>query len=295
MGYMLDRPPADLKRKAHAKWIEDLDIYTRLTKILYGRFEWQNLPFGLTSIQLERFLTNWGNLNFVAACEIDVAGVVMLPAMWGGPRNLYYLPNDYTVYGMGRSWNVKADDAVAVYNNSSQRSYYALVDNTCRKLADVWKTAALNVDQQKNPWMFGGNEDEIKSVQAAIASADQYKGYLLITQQLKELLSRGSALKVQPTLITAELMEHYDRIFNQFLTCIGIDNQPVYKRERVSMDESRSNDLLVQYNRDDDLRMRESAAQEINRRWNTNINVTWMGGQLFDGGNTVRAVSGYDK
>lgn len=274
-------------QRAMFEWprnIANSAIYNMLTKILYGRFEWTNLPEDLTSEQLEHFITNWSAESFAVGYHDSKYGNVILPAYWGDMNSIYWLPTQYLVTGYTFSRQVPFEKGVAFYDNSSRRSCLSMLYDTAKNLIDIWQTMNLNVSQQKNPWIFAGNEDEIKTVQACVNSAEKYNGYILVTRETGALLKEtGQPFKVQPELYCKELMAHYTAVFNRFLTYLGIDSAPIEKTERLNIPETVSNNDIIAYNRDDAIRMRENAANEYNKRFGTNINVEWKGGDVNAG------------
>lgn len=285
-------------QRAMYEWprrIADSAIYNMLCKILYGRFEWSNLPEDLTSEQLERFITNWSTDSFAVGYEDKKYGTVILPAYWANTNNIYYLPTEYLVTGYTFSRQVPVDDGIAFYDNSSRKSCLPVLYDTCIALIDTWNTLKLNVNQQKNPWIWAGNEDEAKTIKACIDSAEQYNGYLLVTRETGSLLKEtGQPFKVQPDLHTKELMAHYTAVYNRFINYLGIDSSPIEKTERLNVQETISNNDIIAYNRDDAIRMRETAADEFNKRFGMNVNVKWKGGDV-NGGFAPVPVSGYDE
>lgn len=276
-------------------------LYGMLTKITYGRFKWTNLPYGLTSIQLEKFISNWSDSSHAAGAMTDDAGPVILPAYDADMRNLYFLPQKQILTGCDFDRIIDIDQCSVFYENSSRRSLFLAIEDTAQKLQEIWHTMSLNTRQQRNPWAFFGNEDEIQSIRAALTQVEENQGYILATREISDLVKQTAGLffPTQVGYICDTLMEQYMQVLNQYLTRIGMDNVPIMKKERLLSAEANSNNQLVLYNRDDCVRMREEAAEKFVQLTGVNINVEWTGGEIIDAavdnGGTVLPVSGYDE
>lgn len=268
-------------------------IYTMLTKIVYGRFEWSNLPYGLTSRQLERFITNWSASTHAAGTYNDKYGPIILPAVNADMRNLYYLSNRQNLQGSENTFTVDTEKCALFYDNSSYNNLYSVISETEKRLSDIWVTMKLNTNQKRNPWAFSGNEDEIQSIRASVAKTEENQGYIFLTRETADLLKNNSQpfFPTNVEYICPQMMEQYQQVFNNFLTLIGVNNVPVMKKERLITDEAQSNNQLVIFNRDDCIRRREEAAQEFYNLTGVLLDVKWKGGNdivsAVDDGSTI--------
>ena len=246
-----------------------------LKTYLLGGFRWEGLPDGLTSQQMEQYITISG-----MACGFNhpQAGTVILPAVWGAPLNLYYLPNNYMAYGAGWSGVVDADVSVAFYDNSSRRSLCAAMEHTEKNIYDLISAERMNISHSKNPWIFAGTEDEAKGLIANLQKVDENTPAYVVTGS--ELRSIETAKQFYPTNVKLDTQTYLQAIrqeLNSFLTQLGYDNITIEKKERLITDEAHSNDASVMFHRADRLRARKEAAEKYNAMFGADLRVTWVG------------------
>lgn len=267
-----------MSRKTRLRQANDADIWSKVCwSIALGRIGWEGLPPGTTPRQTELFICNGLAIGFVH----QVAGAVILPGYWGGTLNLYGIPNKYVAFGYNNempSFDIDAEKAVPFYDNPSQKGIANMVDDTARQLSRIWQTIRINTKQQQIPWMYGGNEEEIQSIKAAVRAIDTDEMVLFVTRETSALM--GEAKKAFPTstpYIANELFTQLRQTMNNFLTNLGIDNMPIEKKERQIVDEVHGNQSLVMYNRNAAMREREQAAKRFNELTGLNIRPVWQG------------------
>lgn len=250
-------------------------IHDILKSYLLGGFKWDGLPQGLTSQQLEQFITMQG---LAVGFKHPDAGAIILPSVWGAPLNIYFLPNFYIAYGAGFERRVSVDDAVTFYDNSSRRGLRSLCDHTEMMLMEIVSAQKINTVHQKNPWIFAGTETEKQSLLAAIAATNENNPVFITTNSA--MLNIDTAKRFFPTnvqFLGQEFEQAFRQELNQFLTVLGYDNVAIEKKERLITDEAHANDSSVMYHRMDRLRMREQACKSFNSRFGTSLSVKWVG------------------
>lgn len=267
-----------MSRKSAALQLRDQDIWrNQLYNILLGRFEWDGLPEGLTSRQLELFITSGLAVGF----EHKIVGATILPGQWAGTLNIYGLPNRYTAFGYNQSmpaFDLDADKCVPFYDNPTHRGVHPMIDETASQLSLIWGTIKLNTRQQKHPWVFGGDEDQIQSLKQAMNAVDQNQFAYFTTKANKALIEEGQLFF--PTLtpyIANDLFTQFRQTLNTLLTNLGIDNMPIEKKERQLADEVHGNKSLVMYYREAATRERRKAAEDFNSKFGTSLSVKWRG------------------
>lgn len=259
----------------------ELAIRDMLLNLIQGRFKWTNLPERLTSEQLERFICLWDAAGLAVGFSDPVGGAMILPGYPSGEFDVYWLPRSYTVTGANFDRVIPADDCVRFYNDASRHGLLALLDETDLQMSRAWSTMAFNLEQQRNPYVFAGTKEEIASLSEAARRRGEYEGIIAVTASTMDVIETAKRFfPTRPEFIGRELIEQYNQILNRFLTALGFDNLPVQKRERLVTGETTSNNQLIMYFRDSATRQREMAAEEFNRRYGTNINVVWSGGEM---------------
>lgn len=248
---------------------------TRNTLLRYalGRFEWKNLPWGLTSHKLETYLFFNGS-----AIAFQQGKLRILPCQPSGSYNEYGIPVGYIAQAYNTTYNTDINKGVLIHGSVTHKGYKSLLEGTAAILNECMNAIRINVRMQKNPWVFGGTKDEVKSLQACFERV-QENGIVMYTTEntLSQLETAKRFFPVNTPLIASDLYRVHRETLNAFLTELGLDNVPVEKKERLISDEAHGNDCAILYNRQDQLNHRKNACKEINRKFGTNISVEWKG------------------
>lgn len=259
-----------------------------LRPVVLGRFQWSGLPYGLTSEQLERFITCWSDScgfvsgGFALVFEDPAIGPAILPAYPANNLSLYYLATEYIVTGVDYQKIVRADKSVPIYNDATRNPLSALIADTAQRLYDLMEISRANTLQQKNPFVFAGTADEIKSLQLANTRRDaDPAGIICVTARAMQTIETAKRFfPIKPPFESDVYYDYYLQIYNRFLTVLGMDNIAIQKRERLVSSEAASNNQLISYYRDMATRFREDACKAANAMFGMNLNVKWVGGEI---------------
>lgn len=244
-----------------------------LLQYAIGRFEWEGLPPGLTSHKLEEWLL------FNGTCIAFKEGKFrILPARPAGGMNEFGVPVNYIAQAWNASYQTDTNKAVVIHANSAHRGMQSLFETTAKTLNECLNAVRINVRMQKNPWTFGGTQDEIKNLQACFEKVNE-NGVVLYTsvQNLNTLDAGKRFFPLNTPLIASDLYRVYRETLNHFLTLLGLDNVPIEKKERLITDEAHGNDCAILFNRQNHIEERERACEQINKMFGLNITVKWKG------------------
>lgn len=245
-----------------------------LLNYICGRFEWTGLPDGLDSRRLEYFI----NMQGCACLFSNNHKMLGLPATPSGKKSVMWEDVEYNAYGFNKSFQLDRAQCVPIYNNSAHSDMIAIFQTISRDLDEILFSARVNVKCQKNPWAFGGTQDEIRTLQAALEKVNENGALLFMSKQgLASVETAKRFFPISVPIVTNDLMTHYRTRLNDFLTLLGLDNVPIEKKERLITDEAHSNDSIVLFNRNDQLRQREKACEEYNKKYFANLSVKWVG------------------
>lgn len=258
-----------------------------LRPVVLGRFKWSGLPYGLTSEQLERFITCWSDSSgFVSGGLALVfkdpkAGPVILPAYPADNLSLYYLPTKFIVTGVDYQALIDADNSVPIYNDASRQPLSAMIADTAQRLYDLMEISRANTAQQKNPFVFAGSPDEIKTLQAANDRREVDPGGIIcMTERAMGTVETAKRFfPIKPAFESDVYYDYYLQIYNRFLTMCGMDNIAIQKRERLISAEAASNNQLIRYYKDTALRFREESCEAANKMFGLSLGVEWKGGE----------------
>lgn len=231
----------------------------------------------LESFWLERYLFDAG---IIAAYEDPEIGFAMLPAFQTGALDAYYRPTKYTAVGLGIQRQLDVKDCVLLYNNSARVGSWAMVMDYATRLNEITRTDLRNTKQLSFPFIFGGNEETITSLKAAITNATQDDVFsLFLTNNIAKALKDGIAgITTGVQYLGDNLQNHFVDVFNEAITKLGYDNVPLHKKERLITDEAQSNNAKVMFYRNDRLRARQNNLDKIYEKFGRRITVKWIGG-----------------
>lgn len=252
-----------------------------LLNYLVGRFKWEGLPDGITSEILEYYLNIQGQVSGFRTNN----KFVLLPSSPTGEKNLMWMDIKFIAYGYNATFNIDINNSVCIHNNPSHTGFAESLEIIAKDLDEIIFAQRVNINQQRNPWAFGGTSQEVESLKAALAKRDENGSIMFVSKNMMGTLDNGKRFSpINVNLIANDLHDAYIARLNDFLTLIGMDNNPVHKKERLITDEAHSNDSVVLYNRKSQLREREKACVEINNKFRTNLSVKWVGCSDCEGG-----------
>ena len=245
------------------------EYYEHYWNLAMSRFEWSNLPPGLTSRIIEKQLIAYGLCGFFQ----DSDGVYKcLRAFGTGQFNIYNEPTQYTCYGLGYQKVLQADDLVLIRNNPRNREDTPWLEYYSEYVNDVQRTKEMRLNALKLPYIVKGSKDTEHTWRHIIKKIQEFKLYIMtIGNRLKGEDIEVLDMRTEPYL--AELQDDKTASQNELLTFLGIDNSPVDKKERLVVDEVNSNNEFIQTNLQLMLEQRELAVDEINAKYGLKIQV----------------------
>lgn len=249
-----------------------LDIYYRLSMLAQSVYEWTGLPDGLLGRHLESFLYHEGAAMFYLDKE---KGLMFSRVAHSGNVNDFDEPTKVRPALKNKSFLTRSyrphEDCVLVYNNT----YAVPTAHTTRvfasRMTQMQRTADININSLKTPIIFRGSEKQKNTFFNIYKNIDEYKPFFMVDKQLEQIPFEALDLKV-PVLFP-QLFCEKNKLLNEYLTFIGINNANTDKRERLVDDEVRANNQQIEQSSQVFLSCRQDAAEEINRLFGTNIQV----------------------
>lgn len=249
------------------------NIYNEFINLALNRFEWDNLPYGLTSEQLELMLIEHGLLMFFSDRN---NGHLLLPCYGTTDLNVYGLPQLYRVNALNGKYNVdvKLDDGVLIKNNNLGSPDLEKIRVYAQRINDIEMTQEVNLFQQNIPKIVMSDENSKLSAKALIDKIKKFKFAIFAKSTLGTNIQTSDVLDTSVEMKLLELQEYKNKIRNELLTFLGINNnENSDKKERLIVDEVNSNNEYTQSNLDLAYDMRKKACEEINMKLGGNIKV----------------------
>lgn len=260
----------------------EYDFYkTQLELYCLSMFKWTNLPDKISSRFLERSLFYNGYVIFFKSKELDCFVVANATAIG---QNDYEEPIAYRARGINKlNETVKASECVVIRNNKLWRGNIASVNFFAKELSNVKKTFDLNLEQLKNPYLIECDEGQLTTVQNIMRKKQNGEPYIFARKDTtKQFNLTTTDLKIQN--YTQQLLDVQSSIESKAKTHFGINNNNVFKRERLVSNETNQNNEEIELNRKLMLEERKTACEEIKTMFNIEIDVEFILDSELGGG-----------
>lgn len=245
------------------------EILSEFVNLALNRFEWENLPTGLTTENLEQMLIERGQ---VFAYKRNNGSLTILPCMPTNKITVYGEFDEFEVIGMnGYREKVKADEGVRIKNNPVASDNMNNLRIYAKRIDDVEMTQDVNLFQQNIPKIVLTDENGKLTAKNIINQLKKFKLVIFGKKSLSAQFEQSDVLDTSAPYLLDKLQVHKKDIYNEVLTYLGINNANTEKRERLITDEVNANNDYIAINLDLMFDMRERAVKQINEMFNTNI------------------------
>lgn len=270
--------------------------------ITVNYFSWYNLPENINEIWLEKKLISNGH---VAIFEDDEIGFVMQSGTMGQKLNLYDMPTTYipvnasgfnfkrksiaysqqdfdTIVNLKKAENKwSKDPCIVIPNNNFYEPYLGYIHLFCEKLADIEMTIQLNRNAQLTPYFLFVDDKSVLSLSNIFNKIQSFEPVVKLNRQkskdgsddFKQLDDYVKVFRTDAPFLLDKLHDEKNRVMNQLLTFIGINNNPVDKAERLVTAEAISNNGIISANIEVGWKSRRNAVKLINEVYGLNIEV----------------------
>lgn len=230
-----------------------------LEGIALSRFEWHDLPEGIDPRAVEYILYYYG----IAGLFIDNGGYLFAQASYGDGMNMYYNPNEVNLTSpAGGLWQrhaqsyavrdgdelvICAPDAAICFDSLLRRPLYSMLKNYAIRLAEIDRIVQVNMGAQRTPWMIATGEGQQKTARRVIKKLENNDQYITYNAAGFDVGSAVQVLNTQAPYVSGDLLSDQQRILNQALSIMGVDNDPnAEKRERkVSLEVLQNNEQVM--------------------------------------------------
>lgn len=214
----------------------------------------------------------------IAFFKDEVMGLLALPYTSIGGLDIYGRPNKISVIPKNGTYNriLTRDEFVIMYDNDSHIPIYPNIIQSCERLALIKRTIDINVIHQRTPRYFKTSEENKKTVKDILNSVDSLTDTVFTYDNID--LEETTGVLIPAPFVADKLNEVKKEEWAEFLDLIGIANVSVQKKERVISDEimcSMGGTIASRYSR---FTARKKAIDEINRKFNENIEVEFYDG-----------------
>lgn len=239
----------------------------RLTELALSMFEWTNLPDTVDARYLELTLYNQGRAIFFKDEVLDYLALRMTTQ---GGFDVYRNPVRRRAYAdNGYSRILTEDDSVIIYNNFLRLDSYNTMRYYAIRLWELDNIIAVNANAQKTPVLVQAPEQQRLTVENLYK---EYAGNAPVIYGDQNLdLNALKVIRTDAPYVADKIYTLKNQLWNEALTCLGITNVNVQKKERLITDEVTRNNGGTVASRYSRLVMRRQACDEINKMFGLNI------------------------
>ena len=248
------------------------DFFRRLSLMAQSVFKWEGLPNGINERYIERYLFTYGRCLFFKDFE---KGWMVANCTDAGTLNYYDEPTLLRPVATNYSGNktfTNGEDCVLIYNNDMAVPTVRTIRLYAARLTEIQRTSDINIIAQKTPVIITGTEKQRLSLRAVIR---QWIGNEPLIHGDKAL--EGIDLRTLNTaapVVFDKLTIEKNKLWNECMTFLGINNANMDKRERLVDDEVQANNEQIALSAHIMLKARESAAEAISELCGCKVTVT---------------------
>ena len=247
------------------------DYFYRLSLIALSIFKWENLPNGINERWIEKYLFDIGECMFF---KDPILGFRVSKSIDKG-INVYNEPIDLEPESTGLTepkTYKNGIDAVLIKNNDLSIPTLPTLQLYAYRLADLTRTQDVNITAQKTPILIITSDRQKLTMKNVF---NQWSGNEPVIYGDKEMNIDGvKVLKTDAPIVFDKIQIQKHQLWNEVMTFLGVNNANQDKKERLVDDEVQANNEQVKISLDVMLKARQSACNEINRIFGTNIMVS---------------------
>ena len=237
-------------------------------------FEFKNLPEFIDVSYLNKQLLRKGSVAFF---KDDVMGVIALPYTNIGKLDVYGRPTTIQVISMnGYTRTLKQGEFVIMYDNNGRYPLLMDIYQKTERIALCKRVIDINISQQRTPRIWLTKTDQKKSVEDLVNEIDGNVERVLAYDNIN--LDDLQAVCEPAPFVADKIDIHLEKEWAEFFRLIGVANLVEQKKERLIQDEmtaSMGGTIASRYSR---FEPRKRAIEEINKKFNTNIEVRYYDG-----------------
>lgn len=253
-------------------FIKNLDM---LMAIAINRFRWEGLPETCDARYIEKMLLRTGLVTMSHKKDDAVPVLTTLQAMPFGPYNMYGLPTQWRAVGYDGLTNYECDEenAVLCYYSYSRTYPWNALEIYARRMAHYERTEDVNLTQQMKPFIGIAPQEKRLELINLLKQVEGGEPAILGDEGLSHLVDSVKVLDMKVPLITEELAQGYQNVFNAALLFLGVPHLAFEKGERMIEREAMANTAPTTVMLLDCLQARREFCEKANRKWGLDIHV----------------------
>lgn len=239
-------------------------------------FEFKNLPEFIDVSYLNKTLLRNGSIAFF---NDEVLGLIALPYDVIGNFDIYGRPLEIMARAANGTYykKLKRDEFVIMYDNNGRYPIFMDICQMAERIALSKRTIDVNIVQQRTPRIWKTSQDKKRTLQDMLSNIDGMEENIATYESI-DIDDMNVVLAPAP-FVADKLDLHLDKEWAEFYRLIGVANLVEQKKERMIRDEmsaSQGGTIASRFSR---FEPRKRAIDEINKKFKTNIEVSYYDGE----------------
>lgn len=239
-------------------------------------FEFKNLPEFIDVSYLNKTLLRNGSIAFFMD---EVLGLIALPYDVIGNFDIYGRPLEIMARAANGTYykKLKSDEFVIMYDNNGRYPIFMDICQMSERIALSKRTIDVNIVQQRTPRIWKTSQDKKRTLQDMLANIDGMEENIATYESI-DIDDMNVVLAPAP-FVADKIDLHLDKEWAEFYRLIGVANLIEQKKERMIKDEmsaSQGGTIASRFSR---FEPRKRAIEEINKKFGTNIEVSYYDGE----------------
>ena len=239
-------------------------------------FEFKNLPEFIDVSYLNKTLLRNGSIAFFMD---EILGLIALPYDVIGNFDIYGRPLEIMCRAANGTYykKLKRDEFVIMYDNNVRYPIFLDICQMAERIALSKRTIDVNIVQQRTPRIWKTSQDKKRTLQDMLADIDGMEENIATYESI-DIDDMNVVLAPAP-FVADKIDLHLDKEWAEFYRLIGVANLIEQKKERMIKDEmsaSQGGTIASRFSR---FEPRKRAIDEINKKFGTNIEVSYYDGE----------------
>lgn len=259
--------------------------FMRLASIAMSCFKWDGLPDSVDPRFVEYTLFYNSNGLFF---NDEVLGHLFLPCATAGNFDVYNIPTKRNAYASNGFQSMKTDkDSVLVYDNLMHMSLLPIIQTFCKRLTNIEITKDINLRAQKTPILLQCTQQQRLTLENLFMKIDMNVPVIYADKALD--LDSLKVLDLHAPFLVSDLQKEKLNVMQEALAFLGVGGLEIEKRERLNTHETQEARQASTAQRENRLKARQQAAEQINKMFDLNVSVEYDNGTLTDYNNAPLA------
>ena len=239
-------------------------------------FEFKNLPEFIDVSYLNKTLLRNGSIAFF---QDDVLGVIALPYDVVDGFDIYGRPERIIARAVNGTYSktLEKGEFVIMYDNNARVPIVSDIYQMAERIALSKRTIDVNIVQQRTPRIWKTSQDKKKTLQDMLDNIDGMMENIATYESID--IDDMNVILAPAPYVADKIDMHLDKEWAEFYRLIGVANLIEQKKERMIRDEMSASQGGTIASRFARFEPRKRAVAEINKKFGTNIEVSYYDGE----------------